>query len=56
MALCVMLVGGNVLHQCRRQAAALLWMNASFTIALGLPHTKQIKHPAFLCAELFIQH
>lgn len=56
MALSVMLVGGNVLHQRRRQAGALLWMNVSLTIALGLPHTKQIKHSAFLCAELFIPH
>lgn len=55
MALCAMLVGGNVLHRRCRQAGALLWMKRSLTIALGLPRGKQIKRPsAFLCAELFI--
>ena len=55
MALCAMLVGGNVLHRRRRQAGALLWMKRSLTIALGLLHGKQIKRPsAFLCVELFI--
>lgn len=46
MALCAMLVGGNALHRRCRQAGALLWMMRSLTIALGLPHGKQIKHPS----------
>lgn len=50
----VMLVGGNVLCQFCRQAGALLWMKRRLNIGLGLPHTKQIKHHSFLCAELFI--
>ncbi|TNN76973.1 hypothetical protein EYF80_012819 [Liparis tanakae] len=41
MALCAMLVGGNVLLRRRRQPGALLWMKRSLTIALGLPHVKR---------------
>lgn len=43
MALFTMLVGGNVLHRCSRGAGALLRMKRRATIALGLPHDKQIK-------------
>lgn len=54
MALCVMLVGGSVLHWHCRQAGALLWKKRSLTIALGLLHGKQIKHLSFLGVEHFI--
>lgn len=55
MALCVMLVGGNVLHQHCRQAGALLWMNRRLNIALGLPHAKQ-KSIIPSCMLSFLSH
>ena len=54
MALCAVLVGGNVLHRAAANESSPV-DEESLTIALGLPHGKQIKRPsAFLCVELFI--
>lgn len=47
----------EVIHRQCRQAEALLWIKGSLTIALGLPHSKQIKHSsAFLSVEPLIPH